>query len=234
MARNAARSVLPLALTLALGCGGTHRASTPEVGGAPPAESGEAPSSRPDLARGGRLYDNWRVEAGLAEIFVPSRGETPGRGGPNGDGTLNDGSGRLMANPGHDYRLKNFFGWDLRGQNGIYGPRHQNKASVLGTDLLADSRSADALAKWLGQGDEDVPAFGEVLDAADLADLAAFIVAVREGALPGPNDVFRLSVEATKHYELVDTAQVDAGHNYVAATCAKCHGDDGRAIRIND
>src|SRR5262245_55933095 len=54
--------------------------------------------SGPDDARGGRLYDNWRAEKGLVS-FVPDAAGTPaldGQGGPNQNGTLNDGSGKPL------------------------------------------------------------------------------------------------------------------------------------------
>ncbi|MET0409674.1 MAG: hypothetical protein ABW217_00190, partial [Polyangiaceae bacterium] len=120
-----------------------------------------------DDARGGRLYDNWRGEKGLGHVFTYDDAKTPaldGKGGPNGNGTLNDGSGRALPNTGHDYRLKNLFGWDLRGAEGVYGAPYQKKSYVLARNLLSDTRSPEEITRWLAQGDEHTPAYGQVLD----------------------------------------------------------------------
>lgn len=72
---------------------------------------------------GGRLFDRWYDE--IDADFVPDDSKTPevdGRGGPNGNGTVNGADGRPIANTGHDYRLKNLFGWDMRVAPGV---RHQ-------------------------------------------------------------------------------------------------------------
>ena len=72
--------------------------------------------------------------------------------GPNDDGTLNNRDGQPVANTGHDYRLKNLFGWDLRGTEGVYGPDYQNKSYVRATNLLTDTRTPAELvagdARW--------------------------------------------------------------------------------------
>ena len=91
-------------------------------------------------AYGGRLFDNWYEEA--RADFVPDNPATPeadGKGGPNGNGTLNDSDGNPVLNTGHDYRFKNLFGWDLLGDDGIYGVAHQAKEFVLPAGPASDS-----------------------------------------------------------------------------------------------
>lgn len=196
----------------------------------------EAPPPADD-ARGGRLYDNWRAEKGIGESFVPDSSETSeidGRGGPNGNGTLNDGAGRLLANTGHDYRLKNLFGWDLRGADGIYGPAHQNKAYVLPRNLLMDTRSAADIQKWLRAGDERAPALGQVLDESDLADLTAFLVKTRDGALARPDHVYQLETTVPKNYSLLSGGDANKGRERFNQACADCHGADGRKFPIDE
>jgi hypothetical protein len=190
----------------------------------------------PDDARGGRLYDNWRAEKALSGSFTPDSAKTPevdGKGGPNGNGTLNDGAGKPLANTGHDYRLKNLFGWDLRGAEGVYGPGYQKKSYVLNRNLLSDTRSPEEILRWLTHGDAETPAYGQVLDSRDLADLTAFVVKTRDGALARPEQVYRLDSDAPKNYVLLAGADLARGRERFAATCAQCHGKDGRDLPID-
>ena len=48
---------------------------------------------------------------------------------------------RSFPNTGHDYRLKNLFGRDLRGGQGIYGASYQKKPYVLAQNLLEGTRT---------------------------------------------------------------------------------------------
>ncbi|HYO95340.1 MAG TPA: hypothetical protein VER33_12550 [Polyangiaceae bacterium] len=188
-------------------------------------------------ARGGRLYDNWAAEKRLGATFVPDNAKTPeldGKGGPNGNGTLNDRNGQALPNRGHDYRLKNLFGWDLRGADGIYGAAYQAKPYVLPTNLLLSTRSQAELSAWLKQGDVNVPAYGSVLDDAELESLAGFIVAVRDRKLPHPDDFFRLSARAPKNYELMAGGDSELGKSYYGDRCAGCHGPSGVKVTIDD
>lgn len=205
-----------------------------------PATKTAAPTTRPaqpDDARGGRLYDNWRAEKRV-EAFVPDSAKTPaldGKGGPNGNGTLDDARGEPLANTGHDYRLKNLFGWDLRGARGIYGPEYQNKPYVLARDLLADTRSSEELRQWLAAGDDEgMPAFAAVLDDRDLDDLVAFLIKTRDRELVTPERVFTLDPVAPKGFVLLAGGDAARGKQRFAASCADCHGDDGREIAIDD
>lgn len=194
-----------------------------------------APRGGPDDARGGRLYDDWRAEKGLRG-FVSDASKTralDGNGGPNGNGTLDDGRGRPIPNSGHDYRLKNLFGWDLRGAEGIYGAAFQGKSYVLPHNLLTDTRTAEELEAWLAHGDESVPAFGQVLDEADLGDLVAYIVKTRDGALARPARIFALDERAPNRYVLVPGGDPVRGRARYAISCADCHGDDGRNMTID-
>jgi mono/diheme cytochrome c family protein len=191
----------------------------------------------PDDARGGRLYDNWAAEKGLGDAFVPdapATTELDGKGGPRGDGTLLDGHGQPLPNTGHDYRLKNLFGWDLRGTSGIYGPEYHARPYALDHDLLADRRSADELYAWFERGDERLPAYGAVLEPADLRDLVAFIVKMRDHELPQPADLFTLAKDAPKNYQLGPGGDPDRGKSYFRGRCADCHGNEGVSIRIDE
>jgi mono/diheme cytochrome c family protein len=236
-----------LLFALSAACSPTETAPPP-VAPSPPGPAAEAahravlvtpPAARggPDDARGGRLYDDWRAEKGLKESFLPDPSGTrglDGKGGPNGNGTLDDGSGRPLPNSGHDYRLKNLFGWDLRGAEGIYGATFQRKSYVLKHNLLTDTRSAEELTGWLARGDEGLPAFSEVLDETDLDDLVAYLMKTREGELARPANIFNLDRRAPKHYVLAAGGDPARGRERYAISCADCHGDDGRNLTIDD
>jgi mono/diheme cytochrome c family protein len=234
------RNCFTFLLLLGAGASAMRCASSavPQPATAPEPGASEAPAAAaPDDARGGRLFDNWRAEKQLGDTFTADAAKTPepdGKGGPNGNGTLNDGAGRPLANSGHDYRLKNLFGWDLRGAEGVYGPAHQNKAYVLPRNLLTDTRSAAELQRWLAAGDEHLPAYGQVLDAKDLADLTAFLVKTRDGALARPENVYELKESVPKNYSLLPGADVTKGRERFSQSCAKCHGPDGRKLPIDE
>ncbi len=219
-------------------CSPRPSALSPQPGAAPTsAPSAATPPAGPDDARGGRLYDNWRSEKGLEQSFTADSAKTPeldGVGGPNGNGTLNDQQGRPLANTGHDYRLKNLLGWDLRGKEGVYGDAYQKKPFALPINLLTDTRSPAALREWLEKGGEGLPAFGAVLDARDLDDLVAFVVKTRARELVTPDAVFKLDAAAPKAFVLNGGGDAQRGKRAFAERCSDCHGADGRKLAIDD
>lgn len=131
-------------------------------------------------------------------------------------------------------RLKNLYGWDLRGSEGIYGPQYQNKSGVSARNLLAARQSETELVAWLSSGDDELPGLGEHLDDAALRDLATFIAKMQRGDLPGPDAFFSLSADAPKNYVLVAGADATAGKTAYADACGHCHGADGSEIKIDE
>ena len=189
-----------------------------------------------DTALGGQIYDKWFKVEGYTGGFSPDAKTTEaidGVAGPNDDGTLNNRDGQPVANTGHDYRLKNLFGWDLRGTEGVYGPDYQNKSYVRATNLLTDTRTPAELVAWFTRGGDTLPAFGEVLSPTQIEALVGFVVAVRDGTLPRPEQVFTLSSEAPKNYTLVEGADATAGAASFGQRCSGCHGDAGENILID-
>jgi mono/diheme cytochrome c family protein len=205
----------------------TATPAEPAAATQPETEAGQTEAAPVDDARGGRLYDRWTAEAEVEFDAGKS-------GGPRGDGTLLDGGGKVLDGAGHGYRLKNLFGWDLRGAEGIYGPDYQNKPYVLSRNLLAKTQTEAELVEWLRNGDAEVPAFGEVLGDAELQQTAAFIAKMQRGELPGPDAFISLSKDAPKNYVLVEGADLSVGATAYEDGCASCHGDDGTDIPIHD
>lgn len=232
------RAAPACAAVLALGCSGSISEPSEEAGaGSELARSVARSSAEGNVLRGGRLYDNFHSEnAGIG--FTPDDAETAeldGRGGPFDDGTLRDGSGQIMDNAaGHAYRAKNFFGWDLRGAAGVYGPSYQDKAYVSPYNLLDPQLSRDDIARLFVEGASGVPAYGDVIPEEDLADLVAFVMAVREHDLPQPGDIWQLDADAPKGYVLRAGARVQAGHTAIGSSCTNCHGNDGTRLLFDD
>lgn len=184
---------------------------------------------------GGRLFDNWAKE--LQADFVPDNPETPeadGKGGPFGNGTLPGRDGTPILNTGHDYRLKNLFGWDLRGADGIYGPRYKNKNHVLLPDLLKNTDSREDWIIRLDEGEDAIPAFGKVLTRPQIEAVVDFLLGVRDGNLPRPEEIFSLSENTPGNYQLVPAGDVERGQIYFTQTCSHCHGADGTSFMLED
>lgn len=167
--------------------------SEPAVGGSVP--------------RGGRLYDKWWEEAGIA--------------GPTGDSPL---WARQTSNTrsGPDtWRCKECHGWDYRGAEGAYGSG-SHFTGFPGV-LEAPSQSVEELMAQLGGAadpEHDFSALGET----DLLDLASFL---KEGLI---------EVAAYIDAQTKATIGGDAatGQELYSATCAACHGEDGKTINFGD
>ncbi len=186
--------------------------------------------------RGGRAFDQWRAD-GSAKPFRPDDAKTEGiadgEGGPSNDGTLSTKKGPLL-NTGHDYRLKNLHGWDLRGRAGIYGPRYMNKPYVLVRDWLSSKQSEAEIATVLCEGDDEQPALCSVLERSAVDAIAAFVVGVRDGKLPRPEQIFELSEGTPGNYRLVAGADPARGKALYADRCVGCHGTAGTAILFDE
>jgi len=206
----------------------------PEMEAAPVSEEQDALERSLALSRGGRLFDKWWVEGKVEFSPDDSSTDAPdGKGGPFGDGTLPGADGKPLSNPGHDYRIKNLFGWDLRGAEGIYGPKYQDKSYVLKTNLLTDDADRGA---WIGRftnGHGELPAYGKVLSSEQIGLIVDFILAVRDGSLAAPQGVFELSESAPKNYVLLAGGDAKRGQELIETQCSGCHGADGTSFLID-
>ena len=194
--------------------------------------------STEQIAYGGRLFDMWYDEVEID--FVPDDPETPladGRGGPNGDGTLNDSAGLPLLNSGHSYRFKNLFGWDMRGDAGIYGHEYQAKEFVLPDGPLSTENADITRAEWIQRitsGAGSLPAYNDVLSPAQIEALVDYMLAVRDGSLPHPDALYTLSVDSPKGFVLMPGGDPALGHAFYEAQCAECHGDDASKIMFDN
>lgn len=126
------------------------------------------------------------------------------------------------------YRLKNHFGWDLKGADGIYGPEYMNKKGVRRENLLQQQRPTPLLKEWLQKGQDGLPRYGELMPEEHIDATARFINAMRDGLIPRSDDIWTLSKGTPKNYTLNPGADAAAGHKRFAERCAGCHGADGK------
>ncbi len=195
------------------------------------------PSSLSDDGKGGRLFDRFFDP----QTFSPDNKKTPGvadgKGGPLENGTLPLPSGApLLNDAGHDFRLKNFFGWDLRGSEGIYGARYQNKSYVLPLNLLDETLSAQSFTELLTQGDDEraFPAYEGVLTKEEIDAIVRFVTDIRKGHLPHPDQIWTLSEGTPGNYRLNVGADAARGKQLYRDRCSSCHGSEGTAFLFDD
>jgi hypothetical protein len=198
----------------------------------------EAAGKHARIALGGRLFDMWYDE--IDTDFVPDNPQTAvadGNGGPNNDGTLNDVAGLPILNTGHSYRLKNLFGWDMRGDAGIYGHVYQAKVFVLPSGPLSSQQADISRAEWIQRiagGAGGLPAYSDVLTALQIEALVDYMLAVRDRQLPHPDDLYTLSSDSPKGFILAPGGDAASGHKFYQAQCAECHGDDATEILFDN
>jgi len=204
---------------------------------AQPAIAGAHPQ-RDYLAFGGRLFDMWYDD--IDTDFVPDDPQTPavdGHGGPNGNGTLNGSDGQPIANNGHDYRLKNLLGWDMRGDAGIYGSDYQDKPFILTDGPLSAAHDNTDRSVWIERvtsGWDGLPAYGDVLSAEQIAALVDYMLAVRDRKLPHPDDLYLLSTGAPNGFVMASGGNAERGRQFYDAQCAECHGADATRLIFDD
>jgi mono/diheme cytochrome c family protein/ribosomal protein L37AE/L43A len=164
-------------------------------------------SAMGSIADGGKLYDKWWVVAGVDEPEV----DNPIWARQD----INTRSGSTT------WRCKECHGWDYMGAAGAYGSgsHYTGFPGVLG----AQDKSFEDLLTMLTGGvdpEHDFSAMGE----SALNDLVTFL---QEGLM----DVSSLIDSETKAAIGGDASN---GGDLYAATCAACHGEDGRMINFGD
>ncbi|TFH36078.1 MAG: hypothetical protein E4G99_05810 [Anaerolineales bacterium] len=196
-------------LALALGA---CASKTPEPAAVQPTVE-QAARSSPEvelsgsLPEGGRLYDEWWVEAGVDE--------------PEGDQPLWSSQSTNTRSGTTTWRCKECHGWDYLGADGAYGSgsHFTGFTGVFGSSSLSDGE----LLAWLDgttNADHDFSAMGEQ----SIGDLVTYL---QEGLL-----VVAPFIDAdTKAAVGGDPAE---GELLFGTSCAACHGNDGRQINFGN
>lgn len=171
-----------------------------------------------DFIRGGRLYDNWWVEAAVSE--------------PASDHPLWQYRPDALSNPATGavtWRCKECHGWDYKGVDGQYGAGSHRTGfpGILGTNLAAGDifnllKDAPDPPQPSGMRGHD---YGSVLSDTRINDLVAFVLA---GAI---DDAPYINTPSGAF--LGDPAQ--GLNNYTGGTqpsCDVCHGANGANINF--
>lgn len=153
------------------------------------------------IVRGGRLYDNWFMEAGrdVPEGLHPAYPTQMG----------------VDVKPKQTWLCKECHGWDYRGKDGAYGKgKHFTGITGIADKEGADVREIMAILK------DETHGYGAVLGRDDLLDLANF---VREGQLDMDVYIDAATKKAKGNYQ--------EHAKFYPTICGNCHGPKGRAIR---
>jgi thiosulfate dehydrogenase len=165
---------------------------------------GEGPAVSSSVSRGGRLYDNWWVEAGVDE--------------PTSDQPLWASQTTNTRSGSDTWRCKECHGWDYKGADGAYGSGSHMTGfpGVFG----AQTKTTDEIVARLSGSvnpDHDFSAMGDEA----VNDLAAFLQS-------GLVDVTPLIDAETK-----SAVNGDSTHGKdLYAVCAACHGEDGLLLNF--
>lgn len=152
-----------------------------------------------DGVRGGALYDS----------FWAAKKEAP----PTGDHPLwasrPDDASNTRTGP-DTWRCKECHGWDYEGVDGAYG-KGGHRTGIIG--VLGTRKTAAQIVALLS--DPDDHAYADLLDAQDIADLAAFVK--------------EFAVDTSKFISETGAFRGDeqAGEPIFSGTCAACHGAEG-------
>ena len=158
------------------------------------------------ISRGGRLYDNWYRELGLAN---------PTRSHP-----AYPADAKYAKAPKANWRCKECHGWDYKGRLGAYG-EGPHRTGIEGIRGMAGADTADILVVLRNEthryrGDLD---YRPTMADRDLQDLAHF---VSRGQVD--MDAF---IAGRKNMARGDPRRQE---DFYATVCANCHGPDGRKL----
>lgn len=160
----------------------------------------------PTVSGGGLLYDNWWVPQGMDA--------------PTGDHPLWATQSTNTRTGRDTWRCKECHGWDYQGVDGAYGSgSHMTGFPGI---LPAADKSADEIVAWLS-GDQNADHdFSAVMSKAAMAAMVRFI------------QEEMVDVTAVINDDKSSTGDANAGQEMFEATCAECHGDDGKALNFGD
>lgn len=185
-----------------------------------------------DTQIGGRLYDKFYSEATFTGTFDPATDKITDNAGtevPNP---------RIVGGESHNYRCKECHGYDYKGALGFNGPDRadRTRAFLASSDLLAATTTLtrdqiiDKIA--LGGTGDNMPMYGAIMSAANIAAIADHLVQLRAGTKAGPDDVLELLATTNtnsggKFHAVKTGGDTTNGDTLIGNKCAACHGANG-------
>jgi len=199
---------LLLAVVLA-GCGGAASPEAEPTSAPPPTEAPAPPPPEVEVSgsvvEGGLLYDRWWRVAGVDE--------------PPGDQPLWATQSTNTRSGGDTWRCKECHGWDYLGADGAYGSgsHFTGFTGVYGSMSMSDG---DLLASLDGSAnaDHDFSAMGDPA-------LGSLVTFLQDGLVD-----LREFIDYENRTPI--GADASAGEGLYEASCAACHGADGRQINF--
>jgi len=167
----------------------------------------KAPATVAQIARGGRLYDNWVKETKAAA--------------PAGNQPLWALQTTNVRTGTDTWRCKECHGWDYKGKGGAYS-KGSHYTGFVGVYDAGNSKSSAQLVEIL-KGSTDIRHdFSKVLDAQSLTDLASFLSQSLINETPYIDYVAKKPIggNATR------------GTQLYSGVCAACHAPDGKQLNF--
>ncbi|MDP2662355.1 MAG: c-type cytochrome, partial [Dehalococcoidia bacterium] len=161
-----------------------------------------------DVAKGGRLYDEWWEEA-------------PGASEPKGDHPLWATQTTNTRKGTDTWRCKECHGWDYAGKDGAYGSG-SHKTGFVGVSDAASKKSQVELVAILKGSSNPNHDFSKLIDDASINNLANFL---KQGLV----DDTQLIDYASKKPK---GANATRGKDLYERSCAACHGSDGTKLNF--
>lgn len=157
----------------------------------------------PPLVEGAQLYDRWYAALGVEP--------------PSGDMPIWRRQSTNTRSGADTWRCSECHGWDYKGAQGAYGSgsHYTGFPSLM---ITVPNLTAEEIVAHLKGGKDPAHDLSAYMDDAALGKIALFL---KEGLIDDSEYIDSLSLK-------VIAGDFEHGQSLYAATCAECHGEDGR------
>ncbi|MBI4186866.1 MAG: c-type cytochrome [Chloroflexi bacterium] len=166
-----------------------------------------APATVAQIARGGRLYDNWVKET---KTTAPASNQPLWALQTTNTRTGTD-----------TWRCKECHGWDYKGKGGAYS-KGSHYTGFVGVYDASTSKSREQLVEILKGVTDYRHDFSKVLDAQSLTDLASFLSQSLINETPYIDYATKKPIGGNAAH----------GAQLYSSVCAACHGSDGKQLNF--